>query len=171
LVFVALKSRSVSVLPVLFLIFWVILNSRLTVEVVAIGIVVSFFMSIFTYRLIGLSFQKEWQVWTKHGVHLFSYFALLLRDIVRSTFQMVRIVLSPKIEIHPQIVYFNTPVEWSFSKVLLLYSIMLTPGTVMFELEDGRVGIHAIDPSMAENINDSVFIHKLRKIEGGQPRV
>jgi len=128
-------------------------------------------MSFFTYRLIGLSLREEWNVWTRYGVRLISYFALLLRDVVKATLQMIRIVLSPKVEISPQIVYFSSPVKWDFSKVLLLYSIMLTPGTVMFELEENRIGIHAIDPCMAKDIDDSIFVRKLKKIEGGQPHV
>ena len=158
-------------MPVLFLAFWIVLNSRLTAEVVGIGIVVSLVMSYFTYRLIGLSAREEWKIWTKYGVHLIYYFVLLLRDIVKATLQMIRIVLSSKFEIKPQIVYFKPPVKWEFSKILLLYSIMLTPGTVMFELEDDRIGIHAIDPCMAKGIDDSVFVRKLKKIEGGQLHV
>ena len=135
-----------------------------------IGIVVSVLMSFFSYRLIGLSFREELKIWARFGPHVFVIFLLLVRDIVKAAIQMVRIILSPTIEIKPQIRYFNSPVKSGVSKILLLYYIILTPGSVMFELEGDRVGVHAIDPSLAQ-IDDSDFVKKLKKIEGGQPRV
>ena len=154
-------------MPVLFLAFWIVLNSRVTLEVAAIGIFISTLMSLFVYRFVGISFDAEKKVWAKTW-QLIVYLALLLREIIKANFQMIRIILSPKLEIHPQIVYFKSPVKSDFAKVMLTYSIMLTPGTVIFELEGDRFGIHAIDPTMADGINESVFVHKLKNIEGGQ---
>ncbi|MCL2852808.1 MAG: Na+/H+ antiporter subunit E [Defluviitaleaceae bacterium] len=153
-------------MPVLFLVFWIILNSRVTLEVVAIGVFISALMSLFLYRLVGISFDAEKKVWSK-AWPITLYMALLMIEIIKANVQMIKIILSPKLEIHPQIVYFTSPVKSDFAKVMLTYSIMLTPGTVIFDLEGDRFGIHAIDPAMTESIDDSIFVHKLKNIEGG----
>ena len=155
-------------MPVLFLIFWVILNGRVTVEVVAIGVFVSIVISIFTYRIIGASPKKEMQVWKKYGTYFIPYVVILIVSVIKANFQMIRLILSPRAKITPQIIYFNSPVKTDFAKMLLTYSIMLTPGTFIFELEDGRFGVHAIEKTMTEGINDTNVVHKLKKIEEGK---
>ena len=155
-------------MPILFLLFWIILNGRVTVEVVAIGVFVSILMSLFSYRIIGASPKKELQVWKKYGTYFIPYVAMLVVSVIMANFQMIRLVLSPRAKISPRIVYFNSPVKTDFAKMLLTYSIMLTPGTFIFELEDGRFGVHAIEKSMARGINDTNVVHKLRKIEGDE---
>ena len=152
-------------MPILFLFFWVILNGRVTVEVVVIGIFVSIIMSLFTYRVIGTSPKKEFQVWKKYGMYFVPYIVMLVVSVIKANFQMIRLVLSPRAKVSPQIIYYESPVKTDFAKMLLTYSIMLTPGTFIFELEDGRFGVHAIEKSMTEGINDTNVVHKLKNIE------
>ena len=155
-------------MPILFLFFWVILNGRVTVEVVAIGVFVSLTMSLFTYRIIGVNPKKELQVWKKYGAYFIPYVVTLVVSVVKANFQMIRLVLSPRAKASPQIVYFKSPVKTDFARMLLTYSIMLTPGTFIFELEDGRFGVHAIEKTMTEGINDTNVVHELRNIEEGE---
>ena len=152
-------------MPIFFLLFWIVLNSRLTLEVVLIGIFVSALMSLFTYRIIGISYKKEIAIWKTFGKYFFSYGWLLLRGMILSNLQMIKIILSKDSGEKPQIVYFETPVKSDFAKIVLVYSIMLTPGTVAFEAEDNRFGIHAINEKMAKGIEKTVFVRKLKKIE------
>ena len=154
-------------MPIFFLLFWIILNSRFTLEVVIIGIFVSIAMSLFTYRLVGISFKKEMRVWAVLWRHTFAYGALLIVNMIISNLQMIKIILSRDTGERPQIVYFETPVKTDYAKIILMYSIMLTPGTVAFETEEDRFGIHAINAAMAKDIENSVFVRKLKKIEGG----
>jgi len=153
-------------MPILFLLFWIVLNSRLTLEAVLIGIVVSAAMSLFAYRLVGISFKSEMAVWRAFGKHAILYAAMLIANMIKSNVQMIKIILSRDTGERPQIVYFKTPVKADYTKIILMYSIMLTPGTVAFEVEEDRFGIHAINPAMAKGIEDSVFVRKLKKIEG-----
>jgi multicomponent Na+:H+ antiporter subunit E len=154
-------------MPILFLLFWIVLNSRVTAEVVIIGIFVSAAMSLFAYRLVGISFKKEIRIWAVLGRHAFSYGAMLIVNMIKSNLQMIKIILSRDTGERPQIVYFETPVKSDYSKIILMYSIMLTPGTVSFEAEENRFGVHAINAAMAKDIENSVFVRKLKKIEGG----
>ena len=156
-------------MPVLFLLFWIILNSRVTAEVVILGVFVSALMSLFLYRVIGISFGLEKRIWAKSW-QMLVYLGALMGEIIKANLQMIKIILSPSMKIQPQIVYFQSPVKTSFSKVVMTYSVMLTPGTVIFELEGDRFGIHAIDPAMGVGVTESKLTHRLKKIEEGIDR-
>ena len=153
-------------MPVLFFLFWLILNERFTLEIVASGILVSILVSLLNYRFVGLSFDIEKKIWSKIFLIL-SYLGVLVIEVAKANIQMIKLILSPTININPQIIYFDSPVRSELAMVALANSITLTPGTITVRLEDGRFGIHAINTSMADGIEDSIFVHRLKNIEGG----
>ena len=151
---------------VLFFIFWIILNARITLEIAVIGILVSAVVSLLVYRFVGIGVDTEKKLWLKF-FSIITYLAILVVEVVKANLQMIQLVLSPVIDIKPQIILFDSPVRSGLAQVALANSITLTPGTITFKLEDGKYGVHAIDASMGVGINDSVFVHRLRDIEGG----
>lgn len=153
-------------MPVLFLVFWLILNARITVEVVLIGVLVSALMSLFTYRIMGYNKTTEKKVWARI-FPILSYLAVLVVEVVKANIQIIKLVLSPKIEIRPKIVYFDCTVRSDAAKVALGNSITLTPGTITIDIDGNRFGVHAIDTAFAEGIEDTDFAKALQKIEGG----
>ena len=153
-------------MPVLFFAFWIALNTRATDEIMVIGLLVTILISVFTYGSIGLSFKAEMKTWAKIG-HIVVYFIRLLYEVILANIQMIKLILSPDISIKPLIIYFDSPVRSDAAKVALANSITLTPGTITIELEGNRFGVHTIDAPMAAGIKDSVFVHQLKKIEGG----
>lgn len=165
-----MHERRLSVLPVLFFLFWLILNERFTPEIVVIGILISILVSLLNYRFVGLSFDIEKKIWSK-VILIFSYFIILVVEVFKANIQMIKLILSPTINIKPQIVYFDSPVRSELAMVALANSITLTPGTITVKLDDGKFGIHAIDAPMADGIEDSIFVHRLKNIEGGIDRV
>ena len=153
-------------MPVLYFIFWIILNGRVTAEIIISGLLAAAFVSLLNYRFVGISFQVEKKIWRK--VHTVGVFLLLLMvEVFKSNFQMLKIILSTKVNIKPQIVYFDSPVRSELSQVALACSIVLTPGTVVVQLEDGRFGVHGINPSSVEGIQSSRMVTLLQEIEGG----
>jgi multicomponent Na+:H+ antiporter subunit E len=158
----------VLILPLLFFAFWVILNSRITLEVIVLGVFLSALMSLFVYRVLGFDFKKELRGWAQtHRIAL--YMLVLLSEIIKANFLMLRIILSPKINshIHPQIVYFQSPFKSDSAKILFIYSIMLTPGTILFDLDGERFGGHSINAATAHSFDSWNLIRRLRELEGG----
>lgn len=157
-------------MPVLFLVFWIILNGRITWDVLLVGIIVTVLVSLFTYKLLGFSWKKERKVWSKLP-QIIGYFITLVIEVIKANVQMIALILSPKIEINPQILYFKSPVRSDAAKVALANSITLTPGTITVELEGDQYAIHAIDAPLGDGIESSIFVEKLKKIEGGHEHV
>lgn len=90
---------------------------------------------------------------------------VLLVEIVKSSFAVIKIVFSKKLDIQPQIVFFEAPLKSDFLRTILANSITLTPGTITVDVDENRFCIHALDYTLAEGIEDSVFVHLLMKME------
>ncbi len=142
-------------------ILWIIFNGRLTPEVAVIGLIVSAFIFLFICRFMDYS-MKKWML---------KYFFILLTEIVKANFATAAFVLNPKIEVEPKIVTFKPDIHYGFLKVVLANSITLTPGTVTVNIEDGEYTVHCLDPDLATDIGDSVFVREIMKAQDRLDRV
>ena len=78
---------------------------------------------------------------------------------------VIRIILSPKMEIQPCLVRFKTDLKSETNRVLLANSITLTPGTYTIDLNEDEYLVHALDTSFSGGMDESVFVERLRKME------
>ena len=76
----------------------------------------------------------------------------LLVEIVKSSLEVVRLVLDPKLPISPTVVEIEAEPEGEIGQVLLANSITLTPGTVALDVFDNRLLVHCITREGAEAI-------------------
>lgn len=148
----------------LLLAFWIILNGRFTMEILLLGLVFAAAVYAFLWKFMGLTLQKEKRFWIHVGWVL-QYVAVLLKEIVMANLMVLKIVLKPKEKVHPIIVSFPSPLKSEMLQVVLADSITLTPGTITVRLYDNKFEVHCLDASMAEGINDSVFVKLLKKWE------
>ena len=65
----------------------------------------------------------------------------------------------------PVIVHFNSPLKTEFAKYILATSITLTPGTIVVRLRDNEYQVHCYDKEMAKDLDSSVFVRMLKKME------
>lgn len=72
---------------------------------------------------------------------------LLLRELIVSSFVVVKAVLRPKLNIRPAILKYTTELNSDWEVATLITMLCLTPGSVVLELsEDNRtLYIHAMD--------------------------
>ena len=144
--------------------FWIILNGRLTVEIVVLGLIFAAIVYAFVWKFMGLTWEREKSFW-KHFLWGVQYIAILLKEIAVANFVVLKIVLSPKKKVHPVIVSFDAPLKNHILQAILADSITLTPGTIKVRLYEEKFEVHCLDESMAEGINDSIFVKMLRKWE------
>ncbi len=149
----------------LFFLFWIILNGRVTVEIVIFGIVISLFLYVFSWKFLGYKSLHEIGVYKNVGL-IIIYLLVLIKEVVISTVKMAGFIFNMRDIPEPVIVHFYTPIKNEFLQVILANSISLTPGTITVRLSDGEYQVHCYDKSMAEGINDSVFVRLLKKMEG-----
>ncbi|MBT8049041.1 MAG: Na+/H+ antiporter subunit E [Xanthomonadales bacterium] len=85
---------------------------------------------------------------------LFRFWLWLGREIVRSSLEVTRIVLNPKLPIKPTVVEFDAHCEHPVDRVILGNSITLTPGTLTLSLDDQHFTVHALTEEGARDIQD-----------------
>jgi multicomponent Na+:H+ antiporter subunit E len=63
------------------------------------------------------------------------------------------------------IVHVHARLKTETARVILANSITLTPGTITVSLTDDHLLVHCLDKSLAEGMEDSVFVRLLQKME------
>ena len=88
-----------------------------------------------------------------HLMHKLPRFSLwLLVEIVKSSLEVVRVVLDPKLPISPTVVTVEAKPEDEVGQVILANSITLTPGTVTLDVFDNRLLVHCLTKEGAQAI-------------------
>lgn len=145
---------------------WIIFNGKFTFEILIIGAIISFLLTVFIKKF----FYKEEDEGTKKIFKKFflmmEYFVILIIEIVKANIAVFSIVLKKDVEIEPCFCYFKTDLKNQKSRILLANSITLTPGTITVKLDEkGKYKVHCLDKSFSEGINKSIFVEKLKKME------
>ena len=143
---------------------WVVFNGKWTTEIALLGVAVSGLIYAFTCAFIGLSPRKELHYLRNAGRGI-AYLWLLLREIFKANWQVLRLIWSPRMEVEPELHTFHTKVKSDFGKAILANSITLTPGTITVHVRDDLLMVHCLDRELAEGLEDSEFEQRLEKME------
>lgn len=131
---------------------WMFMNSNFTVQGFFVGYILGM-VAVFIVRrfLPGRFYMKRVYSITKLTFIFFW-------ELTKSNISVMRIVLSPKIDIHPGFLAYPTDLEEDWEISLLAALITLTPGTVIVAIsEDQRtMYIHALDLEEADTEIDNI---------------
>ena len=148
----------------LFFLLWVIYNGSLTLEICVFGIIISSALFAFCCKFMDHSMKKEILIYKKSFLFM-RYVFLLIKEIVKANFGVIRMILSQREEIQPKLVSFHSDLRTTTGKVFLANAITLTPGTITVALEGDEFTVHCLDESLAEVMNASVFVDYIKKME------
>lgn len=148
----------------LFFLVWIIFNGAITAEIVAFGVVIALFVFAFICKFMDYSVKKEIVLLKRSGYFLY-YIATLVAEIGRANMAVIRLILSQREEVEPTIVTFQTSLRSQAARVILANSITLTPGTITVSLNKNRLVVHCLDKSLAEGMENSVFVKMLERLE------
>ena len=149
---------------VLFFLFWIILNGRITPEITVFGIVISAAVYLFICFFMDYSPKKDLFLLKKIPL-IIAYIAVLIVEIIKANITMARFIFNPEIMAEPVLVRFNTDLSSRLARTILADSITITPGTITVGMDDGSFCVHCYDKSMAEGIEESIFVRLLRRME------
>ena len=149
---------------IVFFLFWLILNGRVTLEIVIFGVVISAAMYAFICRFMDHSPGQDLFV-LKRLPLVIAYVFVLIWEIIKANVVMAQYIFRPQIIAEPALVRFHSDLNTRLARVVLANSITMTPGTITVELTDGDFCVHCYDKSMGDGIDESVFVRLLRKIE------
>lgn len=148
---------------ILFFILWLILNGRVTLEIVLFGLLFAGAVAIFVHRVFGYGPDSDLQI-LRNLPWFILYILVLIREIIRSAAAVGIFALSPSKKPDPEIIEFHSGLESEFLNVLLANSITLTPGTYTLFQEGDYFMIHCLRKEYADGFGDSSFLPILKKI-------
>ena len=108
----------------------------------ALVLVISKRMHLFDTEILELRFMAR----------LLRFWAWLGREIVRSSLEVTRTVLNPKLPISPTVAEFDSNCDHPVDRALLGNSITLTPGTLTLRIDGQRFTVHALTEDSAREM-------------------
>ncbi len=145
--------------------FWIILNGKITLEIVLFGAFFSALVTMFSYKILRVTPDLEKEAFSKIFLIL-KYFGILIVEIIKANIQVIKLVLSKNPEISPTLKLIKVDLKSRISMVALANSITLTPGTITVAMNENELYIHALTEENLEDIEDSIFVKQLKRMEG-----
>lgn len=146
-----------------FYMLWIILNGRITAEILLIGLIVTAAVSAVFYRISGYTFAMDRKLFRNLPL-LLRYVLTLFIEILKASLAVSAMVFSRGKKPEPVLVEFDSRLPGRFRNVLLANSITLTPGTFTVRQDGSRFLVHCLTPAYAKGIDDSSFIRLLRRL-------
>ncbi|MDA0979005.1 MAG: Na+/H+ antiporter subunit E [Proteobacteria bacterium] len=93
------------------------------------------------------------------------YWLWLVQEIVKSSWDVARLVLSPSLPIDPVVVRLKTGVREELGQTILGNSITLSPGTVTLDIHEQELLVHCIDRRSAEALLQGEVDRRVQSLE------
>lgn len=149
---------------ILFFFTWIVFNGKITTEIVVSGFIIAALMFAFVCKFMDYSPQKE-KVFYRKIFSFCGYIFILIKEIIKANLTVCHMILTRKEIMEPVIVTFRTSLKSETMRVILANSITLTPGTITVSLEGNELMVHCLDKSLAEGMEESVFVKTLERME------
>lgn len=148
----------------IFFLIWIIFNGQFTLEIAAFGVVIAGLMYWFICRFLDYRPGTD-LILGKKFFQIIHYVFVLVTEIIKANFAVIKMIMSSRYEIEPAVVRFKADLKTTPARIMLANSITLTPGTITVSLDEDEYVVHCLDKSLAEGINRSIFVTLLQKIE------
>lgn len=148
---------------VFFYLLWIILNGRVTPEILLLGIPIAAAVFLFARAAFGYSARTEFKV-LRYAPLAAVYLVNLMVEIVKASLNVIGIILRPGRKPDPVLIEFDSHLPTDFQNVVLANSITLTPGTVTVDMTGSHFTVHCLVPEFAEGIGESSFVKLLGRV-------
>ena len=154
--------RSISLFIFLF-IFWLLLSGLFTPFLMLSGVGCALAVVWFARRMDVVDDEG-------HPIHLGAraliYWPWLLKEIIKSGWDVSKIILDPRLPISPTIVKFKPTQRTGVGLVLHANSITLTPGTITMAADAQEFFVHGLTRNSAQGVVDSEMDRRVTACEG-----
>ena len=97
---------------------------------------------------------------------LFGYLGWLMKEVLRSSLEVSRVVLDPRLPISPRIVEINATDLDAVGQAILGNSITLTPGTLSLDVHRGVITVHSLTREGADALLSSDMGRRVAALRG-----
>ncbi|HEX2541052.1 MAG TPA: Na+/H+ antiporter subunit E [Caldimonas sp.] len=153
--------RTVSLFVALYL-FWLLLSGYFTAFLMSAGVGCSLAVIWFARRMDLVDREG-------HPIHLgprlLLYWPWLLKEIIKSAWDVSKIIVHPRLPISPTLVRFKPSQRTQVGLVIHANSITLTPGTIAVEVQPGEFLVHGLTRAGAEGTVSSEMDRRVTACE------
>jgi len=156
--------HSVSLFVFLY-IFWLLLSGFFTAFLMSAGVGSALAVVWFARRMDIVDREA-------HPIHLglqtFLYWPWLVKEIIKSGWDVSKIILNPRLPISPTLIRFKPSQRTTVGLVIHANSITLTPGTITVEAAANEFLVHGLTQSGAQGVINSEMDRRVTSGEGKQ---
>lgn len=138
--------RSLSLLLCLY-VFWLLLSGFFTPFLMASGVGSALAVVWFARRMDIVDNEGHP---ISFGLQIFLFWPWLIKEIIKSAWDVSKIILDPKLPISPTLVRFKPSQRTAVGLVIHANSITLTPGTISIEADGNEFLVHGITSGSAQ---------------------
>lgn len=144
--------------------FWLLVSWSFEWMNLLLGLLFSVFVAFFMAP--DLISAEESPPFLRRFPYFLKFVGILLYEVIKANFQVVRVVLSPQMPIFPQFNRVPQELKKPVTQAIWGNSITLTPGTLTVDLDEKDILIHILCPDLAGDICQSPVLKVLKKLEG-----
>lgn len=141
---------------------WLVLSGHYTGLLLTLGALACVFVVYIAHRMDVIDRESH----PLHLGHLLpAYWLWLGKEIVKANIDVTRRVLSPRLDISPEL--FTVPIsqKTDLGRVIYANSITLTPGTVTIAVDDDTIQVHALSKAGADEIRAGGMDRRVAALE------
>lgn len=150
------------------LLLWTILSGIFEAKFLAYGLISCLIISVLSLKVLllgGLKTNNHYYTLHFNVPKMIVYTLWLIKEIIKSSLYVSKVVLFKREELNPHIVWFKADYDHPAARALLANSITLTPGTITVDIyDDGVYSVHALTDSAAEGLLDGTMQYKVAKV-------
>lgn len=147
------------------LVFWLILSGHYTLWLVGAGLLSAVAIAFFARRMAAIDDEGHPVEWLGGAL---TYWPWLVWEIVKSTRDVARIILDPRLPISPTLIRVRTSQKTAVGLATYANSITLTPGTISAAISpvDRTILVHALTADAAEGTAEGGMGLRVDAFEG-----
>ena len=101
----------------------------------------------------------------RYSFRLLAYWFWLVKEIIKSSIEVTKHVLSKKVDVEPKIVTLDVSDLDALDQAMFGNSITLTPGTLTLDLFKDRIVVHALTAETAADLESGEMLRRVRALK------
>ena len=139
----------ISLSLMLFVSAWLLWSGLFKPLLLGLGAFSCLLVAYLTHRL-GYTDHEKFRV--NFNLRFLGYWAWLGKEVVRSSLEVARVIMDPRLPISPRIVEIEATARHPVDQVILGNSITLTPGTIALDVQGGVLQVHTLTQEGADEL-------------------
>ncbi len=144
-------------------VFWLLLSGYFTVFLMTVG-AASVIAVVLLARRMDIADHEGHPVHL--GLRVLTYWPWLIVEIVKSAWDVSKIILNPRLPVSPTLIRVKTSQKTEVGVVVYANSITLTPGTISVDVGHGEILVHALTREGAAGLQSGEMDRRVTAFEG-----